>query len=95
MGCPQLSFRIGDFYSIPEEGARQMGDFKEEAGSILAWMIKAGKIKTDADEQIFIAPFVFASGVKPASNKPVQKVAQGLSIPIQEAKGVKKVQPTE
>ena len=95
MGCPQLSFRIGDFYSIPEEGAKQMGDFKEEAGSILAWMIKAGKIKTDAAEQIFTAPFVFASGVKPTSNKPVQKVAQGLSIPIQEAKGVKKTQPAE
>ena len=95
MGCPQLSFRIGDFYSIPEEGARQMGDFKEEAGSVLAWMIKAGKIKTDAGEQIFTAPFVFASGVKPTSNKPVQKVAQGLSIPIQEAKGANKTQPAE
>lgn len=89
MGCPQLSFRIGDFYSIPKEGARQMGDFKEEAGSVLAWMIKSGKIKTDADKQIFTAPFVFASGVKPASNNPVKKAAQGFSIPIQEAKSTK------
>lgn len=95
MGCPQLSFRIGDFYSIPETGARQMGDFKEESGSVLAWMIKSGKIKTDTDKQIFAAPFVFASGVKPKSNKPVEKAAQGFSIPIQEAKGVKQTEKSK
>uniref|UniRef100_A0AAU8B9A1 Uncharacterized protein n=1 Tax=Dulem virus 42 TaxID=3145760 RepID=A0AAU8B9A1_9CAUD len=31
--------------------------------SVLAWMIKNKKIKTDLSEQIFRDPFVFASGV--------------------------------
>jgi hypothetical protein len=50
MGCPQLSFRIGDFYSVPDGGATEFGDLVEQRGSVLAWMIKNGKIKTDASD---------------------------------------------
>ena len=86
MGCPQLSFRIGDFYSIPESGATQMGDFKEATGSVLAWMIKSGRIKIDTGDNYFRDPYVFASGVKPSTKDPVKKISVGLSIPIQEKK---------
>jgi hypothetical protein len=71
MGCPQLSFRIGDFYAVPEGGAEEFGDLTEQRGSVLAWMIKSGRIKTDTSKQIFTAPFVFAHGVKAKSNNPV------------------------
>lgn len=86
MGCPQLSFRIGDFYSVPEGGAEEFGDLTEQRGSVLAWMIKTGRIKTDTSKQVFTAPFIFAHGVKAKSNNPVQKTAEGLSIPIEETK---------
>ena len=57
-GCPQLSFKIGDFF------VKKNGDVVPKADvSMLAWMIKEGKIKTDVDEQVFTAPFVFANGV--------------------------------
>lgn len=58
-GCPQLSFRIGDFFDKRGNDIVPKTDV-----SILAWMIKEGKIKTDAGEQLFTAPFVFANGVQ-------------------------------
>jgi len=84
MGCPQLSFRIGDFYTMPESGsARNLASLKPRKGSILAWMIKAGHIKTDVGENAFKAPFVFANGVKtPKKDKPVEKVAKETGLPV-------------
>lgn len=58
-GCPQLSFRIGDFYT-----ERDGKVVKKDNVSILAWMIKEQKLKTDTEDKIFADPFVFASGVK-------------------------------
>jgi hypothetical protein len=58
-GCPQLSFRIGDFYT--EKDGKIV---KKDEVSILAWMIKERKLKTDTENKIFADPFVFASGVK-------------------------------
>lgn len=58
-GCPQLSFRIGDFFTKKGDDVVSKTDV-----SILAWMIKEGKIKTDVGEQAFTAPFVFANGVQ-------------------------------
>ena len=57
-GCPQLSFKIGDFFEKHGDDIVSKTDV-----SILAWMIKEGKIKTDAGENVFTAPFVFANGV--------------------------------
>lgn len=84
MDCPQLSFRIGDFYSIPEGGATKMGDFKEIKGSVLAWMIKSGRIKVDTGDTYFKDPFVFAHGVKPDTKNPVEKTSADLNIPVQD-----------
>jgi len=84
MGCPQLSFRIGDFYTMPDSGsARNLASLKPRKGSILAWMIKAGHIKTNVGEDVFKAPFVFANGVKtPKENKPEQKASRKTGISV-------------
>ena len=58
-GCPQLSFRIGDFFDKKGNDIVPKTDV-----SILAWMIKENKIKTDVGEHPFTAPFVFANGVQ-------------------------------
>ena len=58
-GCPQLSFRMGDFFTRDGDEVKPKQDV-----SVLAWMIKEGKIKTDTGEQEFTAPFVFANGVQ-------------------------------
>lgn len=58
-GCPQLSFRIGDFFDKKGDDIVPKTDV-----SVLAWMIKENKIKTDVGEQPFTAPFVFANGVQ-------------------------------
>ena len=57
-GCPQLSFRIGDFFT--KDGDEIV---PKTQVSMLAWMIKEGKIKTDIGENAFTAPFVFGNGV--------------------------------
>jgi len=57
-GCQQLSFRIGDFFKL------ENGDIVPKKNvSVLAWMIKEGKLKTDTEETILKDPFVFANGV--------------------------------
>jgi hypothetical protein len=74
-----------------------MGDFKEATGSVLAWMIKSGRIKIDTGDNYFRDPYVFASGVKPSTKDPVKKTSVGLSIPIQDKKTESKpadIEPT-
>ena len=63
LGCPQLSFRLGDFYKKQGKGFASKKNV-----SILAWMLKEGKLKTDVQEQIFQKPFVFANGVNAVNN---------------------------
>lgn len=84
MDCPQLSFRIGDFYTMPESGsARNLASLKPRKGSILTWMIKSGHIKTDVGEDIFKAPFVFANGVKtPKNDRPAERAAKNTGLPV-------------
>lgn len=56
--CPQLSFRIGDFFT------KKGNDITAKTEvSMLAWMLKEGKLKTDTGENAFTAPFVFGNGV--------------------------------
>lgn len=70
-GCPQLSFRIGDFFTKDGDDIKQ-----KENVSILAWMIKEGKIKTDTEKNPFIAPFVFANGVQVEGGSLEQEVSK-------------------
>jgi len=63
-----------------------MGDFKEATGSVLAWMIKSGRIKIDTGDNYFRDPYVFAHGIKPNGKNPVKNTGTGLQIPIQEKK---------
>lgn len=83
-GCPQLSFRIGDFFTKNGDDIAP----KTEV-SMLAWMIKENKIKTDTGEEQFTAPFVFANGVQ----------TEGGAVEVQtekviEAAGEKQDSPT-
>jgi hypothetical protein len=42
--------------------------------SVAAWMMKTGKLQTDLSKQMFVAPYVFASGVK-VDNKAKKPIA--------------------
>jgi hypothetical protein len=77
MGCPQLSFKIGDFFTMPDTGAaKNLASLEPRNGTIMAWMIKSGHIKTDAGEELFTAPFVYANGVKtPKKKSPSSKAS--------------------
>lgn len=102
-GCPQLSFRIGDFFN-------KRGDelVSKKDVSMLAWMLKEGKLKTDTSNNIFTAPFVFANGisveggvVEQETSKLASKVEDdsskqivGLTIPKQPKKNEKKAETT-
>lgn len=59
-GCEELSFTVGDFYTMKN------GQIKaKEDVSLLAWMIKEKKLVTDLNiEQPFYAPFVFSDGIQ-------------------------------
>lgn len=86
MGCPQLSFRIGDFFTKPEDGANNLASLEPINGSVMAWMLKSGHLMTDTSEDIFKAPFVFANGVKTAKkDTPAQKVAKAAGTVVQKA----------
>lgn len=52
LGCPELSFNLGDILSSNT-------GFKN-----ISWLIKNGKLKTDASPAIFKDPYVFAIGAK-------------------------------
>lgn len=52
LGCPELSFTLKDILSTST-------DFTN-----LSWLIKNGKLKTDASPQIFKDPYVFGIGAK-------------------------------
>ena len=83
MDCPQLSFRIGDFYEAPE-GAKTLGDLKFARGSVLAWMFKTGHLKTDLGNTPFKDPFVFGHGVKKTGpQKGSKALGQQTGAPIQ------------
>lgn len=85
MDCPQLSFRIGDFYEAPE-GATSLGQLKFARGSVLAWMFKAGHLKTDLGDTPFRDPFVFGHGVKRTAPKNGPEGAgENLNAPLQPA----------
>jgi hypothetical protein len=55
-GCPQLTFNREDFF---DDDMTLKGNL-----SMLAWMIKTGRLVTDTQKEIFQDPFVFANGVK-------------------------------
>lgn len=59
-GCEELSFTVGDFYTMKN------GQLKaKEDVSLLAWMIKEKKLVTDLNiEHPFYAPFVFSDGIQ-------------------------------
>lgn len=59
-GCEELSFTVGDFYTMKN------GQIKaKEDVSLLAWMIKEKKLVTDLNiEQPFYAPFIFSDGIQ-------------------------------
>ena len=57
-GNPDFSFEFNDFYN-------QDGSAKDN--TVMSWMIKTGKINTDvgtSKDDMFYAPFVYATGVK-------------------------------
>lgn len=61
--CPQLSFRIGDFYTVEKNANDQLVPTPITNASVLAWMLKSGRIKTNVSEQIWKDPYIFSSGV--------------------------------
>ena len=68
-GLDELTFSKDDFFK--SKGKRLVG----KAVSVAAWMMKTGKLQTDLSKQMFVAPYVFASGVK-VDNKAKKPVAQ-------------------
>lgn len=74
-GCPQLSFRLGDFYEIDGSDIKQ-----KQNVSVLAWMLKEGRLMTDASEDIFTAPFVFASGVTVQGGQGQQVLSKAAEV---------------
>jgi hypothetical protein len=56
-GCPQLSFKLSDFYKI------EYGELFPKQFKIGAWLLKNKKLQTDTTERVFENPFVFANGV--------------------------------
>jgi len=67
-GLDELTFSKDDFFK--SKGKRLVG----KAVSVAAWMMKTGKLQTDLSKQMFVAPYVFASGVK-VDNKAKKPVA--------------------
>ena len=61
-GLEELTFSKDDFFKTRNK--RLVG----KAVSVAAWMMKTGKLQTDLSERMFVAPYVFADGVK-ADNK--------------------------
>lgn len=64
--CPQFTFNRDDFFN-------ENMDLKSNL-SMLAWMIKTGRIVTDTAKDIFKDPFVFANGV--AQSESSQKLGE-------------------
>ena len=83
--CPQLTFNRDDFFN-------ENMDLKSNL-SMLAWMIKTGRIVTDTAKDIFKDPFVFANGV--AQSESSQKLggnslAEDTQKKVENLKGVSK-----
>lgn len=69
-GCPQLSFKLSDFYKI------EYGELFPKQFKIGAWLLKNKKLQTDTTERVFENPFVFANGVQVEGGKVAQKTEQ-------------------
>lgn len=83
LGCPQLSFKVSDFYEKADDADETGYALKaKENVSIFAWMLKNKKVMSDVGEQPFIAPFVFGNGVANSggpSTQTFEKVAEEAS----------------
>ena len=69
-GCPQLSFKLSDFYKI------EYGELFPKQFKTGAWLLKNKKLQTDTTERVFENPFVFANGVQVEGGKVAQKTEQ-------------------
>lgn len=63
LGCPDLTFRLGDFYEDNSQNSLS-NPIKPKSVNTLAWMLKNGKLVTDVGNPIFKDPFVFSFGAK-------------------------------
>lgn len=61
LGNKQLSFKVGDFFKLSNNGKKIE---PKKNVSILAWMIKNKKISTDVGQNAFKDPFVFGFGAQ-------------------------------
>ena len=61
LGNKQLSFKVGDFFKLSNNGKKIE---PKKNVSILAWMIKNKKISTDVGQNTFKDPFVFGFGAQ-------------------------------
>lgn len=72
LGCPDLTFNLGDFYEDNSENDIT-NPIKQKSVNTLAWMLKNGKLLTDVGNPIFKDPFVFGFGVKQNQEGEVSK----------------------
>lgn len=64
-GLDQFEFKKEDLFDTDKDGRI----IRQKNISVLAWMLKTGKLMTDATEQMFYAPFVYADGVASTNKK--------------------------
>ena len=69
-GCPQLAFKLSDFYKI------ENGEIFPKQFRIGAWLLKNKKLQTDTTERVFENPFVFANGVQVEGGQVAQKTEE-------------------
>lgn len=75
-GCPELTFKRSDFEKKDRSGVAAPTQVQ-----YASWCFNTGKLQTDVDLQNpFIAPFVFAKGVKQSSTTKADKDAAKLGV---------------
>lgn len=75
-GCPELTFKRSDFEKKDRSGVAAPTQVQ-----YASWCFNTGKLQTDVDLQNpFVAPFVFAKGVKQSSTTKADKDAAKLGV---------------
>ena len=67
-GLEQLTFKREDFFDVSSHGQDDITLITKNNVTGLSWMLANGKLLTDVNEQVFKDPFIFAGGVKQATN---------------------------